>query len=82
MNTYKRIQQDFSFLKAYGCNFDHIEHHYVMPSVVFCSSDKKIQVGMDYESGAIFILYSNDLESFGGDNLLENVNFFSRKYKD
>lgn len=82
MNDYKKIQRDFSFLTLYGYNFEHIEHHYIMPSVVFSNTSQRIQIGMNYEDGDIFILYYENLETFRWKNLLDDIHFSSNKYEE
>ena len=82
LNIYKKIKRDFSLLSKYEYIFDHDEHHYVMPSVVFRKNDKKIQIGMHYEDNKMFILYYTKKDQLLGKNIIENLNFQSGKYEE
>ena len=81
VNIYKKIKRDFAILMAYGYVFDHDEHHYIMPSVVFRKNERKIQIGMHYEDQKMFVLYYSQRNQLLGENLIENLDFQSTKYE-
>lgn len=79
-NIYKKIKNDFSFLQDYSYLFHHDEHHNVMPSVVFSKDRKRIQIGMHYEDGKMFVIIYNEPTQVLGEDLLENHTFTNRNY--
>lgn len=81
LNIYDKIKKDFSVLIEYGYEFDHCEHHNVMPSVVFRNDEKKIQIGMHYDDRKMFVLYYSKKDQLLGNNLIENLQFYSVKYE-
>lgn len=81
-SIYRTIRKDFDFLYHYGFSFDHDEHHYVMPSVVFSDGIRFLQIGMHYEDGKMFAILYNSKEQLIGTNLLDNINLEGRKYKE
>lgn len=81
-NVYKRIQTDFSFINTYGYRYDQILESCVVPSVVFCSTDKKILIGMSFEKNRIFIFCYEDLNSLYPIDLLGDFKFNSKRYKN
>ncbi|MBR2492166.1 MAG: hypothetical protein IKB64_01700 [Paludibacteraceae bacterium] len=81
LNIYEKIKRDFSILNEYGYEFDHYEHHNVMPSVVFRKNEKSLQIGMHYDDQKIFVLYYSKKNQLLGENLTENLQFYSIKYE-
>lgn len=79
-NIYKKIKNDFSFLQDYLYFYHHDSHHNVMPSVVFLKEDKRIQIGMNYEDGKMFVIIYDEPTQVLGEDLLENHTFTNRNY--
>lgn len=83
MNYYKKIINDFSFIASYGFEYDHIEHHYVVPSVVFLGKDgKNIQIGFSHEDDRMFVRVYRNSGCIIGEDILENISFSSNRYAD
>lgn len=51
-----------------------------MPSVVFLKEDKRIQIGMNYEDGKMFVIIYDEPTQVLGEDLLENHTFTNRNY--
>lgn len=80
-NIYKKIQADFSFLEELGYKYDSIFESNVVPSILFCSANRKIQIGVNFENDKIFILYYERFDFLNAIDVLGGCEFKSRKYK-
>lgn len=78
---YKKIQADFSFLEELGYKYDSIFESNVVPSILFCSANRKIQIGVNFENDRIFILYYERFDFLNAIDVLDGCEFKSRKYK-
>lgn len=81
-SMYNRLKDDFEFINKYGFHFSYIEYHYVMPSVVFSDGTQRLQIGMHFDDGKMFVLFYKCKEQVRGEPIIGNVNFLSRKYND
>lgn len=83
MNYYKKIINDFSFITSYGFEYDHIEHHYVVPSVVYLGKDgKNIQIGFSHEDDRMFVSVYRNSGCIRGEDILGDISFSSNRYAD
>ena len=53
-----------------------------MPSVVFSDGTQRLQIGMHFDDGKMFVLFYKCKEQVRGEPIIGNVNFLSRKYND
>lgn len=83
-SIYKRIRIDFEFLETdYGYQFCSIEHHNVMPSILYVKDNEKydLQIGMHYGDGKMFVIFYEN-NQLTGNNILEKIDLNGRKYKE
>lgn len=52
-----------------------------MPSILFCSSNRKIQIGVNFENDKLFILYYECFDALDAIDVLGDCEFESRRYK-
>ena len=82
LNIYNKIKKDFDFLSEFGYKFDYIEHHNVMPSIMFRRNSERIQIGIHYDDRKMFVLYYSTDEQLLGENLVENLEMRFPDYKN
>jgi len=80
-NIYKKIRTDFSFVKEFGYIYDLVYESHVVPSILFCSANRKIKIGVNFENDKIFILYYENFDSLDAIDVLGGCEFESRGYK-
>lgn len=80
-NIYKKIRTDFSFVKEFGYMHDLVYESHVVPSILFCSANRKIQIGVNFENDKIFILYYERFDALDAIDVLGGCEFESRRYK-
>ena len=81
-SIYKRIRKDFSFLDLYGFQFKCLEHHNIMPSVIFSNGNENLQIGMHFEDKKIFAVWYENSKQIKGVNILEDVALNGNSYKE
>ncbi len=81
-SIYNKLRDDFEFISKYGFHFSYVEHHYVMPSVVFSDGTQRLQIGMHFDDGRMFVLFYEFKEQIRGESIIGNIKFLSRKYND
>lgn len=78
-NIYKKLRSEFDYIIDYGYVFNNLEHHYVMPSIVYKKGYEEIQIGFNYEDYVIFIIYYKN-NNLIGKNILENSEFYDKTF--
>ena len=81
-SDYRKLAEDFAFLKEYGyffwCNFE----HNVCPLVAFRNKKEELGIGYAYDEDRIYVYRCIPAGSWKSEDLLANISIYGSSYKE
>ena len=81
-SIYKRIIEDFAFLRKFGFSYSCSIKSHIVPTVLFKKGDLGIRIGFNYEEEKMHIEWLPSLDAIEGYLLSESVEWKGSSYKD
>ena len=81
-SDYRKLAEDFAFLKEYGYFFWRKNEHRVCPSVAFRNNKEELRIGYRYDANQIYACRYIPAGSWQSEDLLADISIYGSSYKE